>query len=209
MDISSLIEKARDFEKKDVWDREAARTNKEIIAVSEDMSIRAYAYMRLAKCFLRHGFLKETISLLKQAKNENNQEILHFILGCQEIQKELTDYQKERRQVSIEFLYEQQNYHALIKYGKIFKIQDMFEGAIEAYTKAAHLNPINSVAFTGLGAVYAKMGNFKEAREAYNEALKLSPDDTVALRGVSKLFSMEGKGEISRTLWRMKHLQDQ
>jgi tetratricopeptide (TPR) repeat protein len=207
-EIGRLEKRAQQLEKEDNWNREATDINQKLIS-SQNVRVLPKAYRRLAHCYFRHGFIHHAIATYKKLQDvdPDNKSVPHWIAGCEELLQYIPDNQRSERNFNFKFLEKNNNYTALIIYGKLLANRDMFEASTEAYIKAIALNPKNTVAYCGLGGTYTKMGNIQKAKAAYNDALKINRSDTAALKGVSKILSLEDKGQLARTLWRTRGLK--
>ena len=67
------------------------------------------------------------------------------------------------------------NAPAYLRLGKLYTHNRTYKAAIEAYQKAAHLNPAQPDAFFNLGFVYATTGGYEAAEKSFAQAAWLNP----------------------------------
>ena len=67
-----------------------------------------------------------------------------------------------------------------------YQLKD-YQGAINSYNQAIHLNPYNADAHMGLGNARYELKDYQEAINSYNQAIHLDPNNSTAynIRGLA------------------------
>lgn len=85
--------------------------------------------------------------------------------------------------------------------GKALFEQDSVEEAIEAFRKAAELDPSNPVYHCNLAVAYDDNDQDDEALAEYERTLELNPNDTTALLYVGYMYSENDQPEEAAKMW--------
>ena len=82
--------------------------------------------------------------------------------------------------------------------GNVFVMLGQIDSAIEAYSHAIELNPINADAYLNRGAACYDKGHFDRAIENFNMAMQLKPDYANAYYNRGSAY--DGKGDVDRAI---------
>lgn len=85
-----------------------------------------------------------------------------------------------------------QNFDFWMNKGDELEQQEKPDEALQAFRKAAEIDPLNHWAWQGIGSAFAKMDKRDEAIEAFDHAIYLAPDNSAPLHNKAVYFQNYG-----------------
>ncbi|MBI5621260.1 tetratricopeptide repeat protein [Candidatus Falkowbacteria bacterium] len=154
---------------------------------------------RIVRAKLERNFFAKFRALSKRARPIGDRAVATFRTV---FEATLALERKYREKLAPKTLAEKQKVDAktedLVKSGEELMAQDKFVEAERKFIDAIALDPHDSEAYGGLGALYWEQGKLDEARETFEHVLKLNADNYDAYAHLGNIARKQGKLENAR-----------